>query len=169
MGVQIQRWKSPFQKLRGRGKGLDKSFVSSQVTSIVHCRTELTVSMIVRNIIWMFVSDIHNRWMRIQSFGLSISFDLSKPVSELPCTYLQILDIILPILYIGRVQFQFKVYQAMWLIYSNRQMANLFVNSGDLDHIGRCTLWGLIWVCTVCQLPIWRSPDKNGLIILSEI
>ena len=25
-------------------------------------------------------------------------------------------------------------------------------------------MWRLIWVCTICQLPFWGSPDYNGLI-----
>ena len=35
-------------------------------------------------------------------------------------------------------------------------MAKLFANS---------VLWRLIWVCTVCQLPFYGSPDYNGLSI----
>ena len=29
--------------------------------------------------------------------------------------------------------------------------------------IKRRILWHLIWVCTVCQLPFYGSPDYNGL------
>ena len=29
--------------------------------------------------------------------------------------------------------------------------------------IRRRILWRLIWVCTVCQLPFYGSPDYNGL------
>ena len=25
--------------------------------------------------------------------------------------------------------------------------------------IGHCTMWHLIWVCNICQLPFWGSPD----------
>ena len=32
-------------------------------------------------------------------------------------------------------------------------------DSGDPDQMPR-----LIWVCTVCQLPFYGSPDYNGLI-----
>ena len=31
--------------------------------------------------------------------------------------------------------------------------------------IRRRILWCLIWVCTVCQLPFYGSPDCNGLIL----
>ena len=31
--------------------------------------------------------------------------------------------------------------------------------------IRRCILQHLIWVCTVCQLAFYRSPDYNGLIL----
>ena len=41
-------------------------------------------------------------------------------------------------------------------------MANLFANSGNPDqsHVLR----RLIWVCTVCQVLFYGSPDYNGLI-----
>ena len=39
-----------------------------------------------------------------------------------------------PTLYIERVQFQFKVCQAVWFSYSQRKMAKLFANSGDPDQ-----------------------------------
>ena len=35
-------------------------------------------------------------------------------------------------------------------------MAKLFANSGDPDQI---------WVCTVCQVPFYGSPNYNGLNI----
>ena len=34
-----------------------------------------------------------------------------------------------------------------------------------VETLIRChVLWCLIWVCTVCQLPFYGSPDYNGLI-----
>ena len=45
--------------------------------------------------------------------------------------------------------------------------AKLFANSGD--RIRHRVLWCLIWVCTVCQLPFYGSPDYNGLKYLSKI
>ena len=41
-------------------------------------------------------------------------------------------------------------------------MAKLFANSGDPDQTR--VLRRLNWVCTVCQLPFYGSPDYNGLI-----
>ena len=40
-------------------------------------------------------------------------------------------------------------------------MDKLFANTGDPDQIPHLQL--LIWVCTVCQLPFYGSPDYSGL------
>ena len=40
-------------------------------------------------------------------------------------------------------------------------MAKLSANSGDPDQM-LCSV-GLIWVCTVCQLRFYGSPNHNGL------
>ena len=45
-------------------------------------------------------------------------------------------------------------------------MAKLFANSGDPDqmpHSAASRMRRLIWVCTVCHLPFYGSPDYNGL------
>ena len=60
-------------------------------------------------------------------------------------------------------------------------MVELFANSGDPDQTPRsaasdlglhylqvtrlevASLRRLIWVCTICKLPVWRSPVFNGL------
>ena len=46
-------------------------------------------------------------------------------------------------------------------------MAKLFANSGDPDQT--LILRRLIWVCTVCQLPFYGSPNYNGLKTLSDL
>ena len=43
-------------------------------------------------------------------------------------------------------------------------MAKLFATSGDPDQTRR-----LIWVCTVCQLPFYGSPNYNGLMLATLI
>ena len=45
---------------------------------------------------------------------------------------------------------------------SSRKMAKLFANSRDPDQTSRSVASDL-WVCTVCQLPFYGSPDYNGL------
>ena len=47
-------------------------------------------------------------------------------------------------------------------------MAKLFANSGDPDQMLR-VLRRLIWVCTVCQLPFYGSPNYSGLILNKSI
>ena len=42
----------------------------------------------------------------------------------------------------------------------------LLANSGDPDQMQHSA--GLIWVCTVCQLPFYKSPDYNGLRLLEN-
>ena len=53
----------------------------------------------------------------------------------------------------------------MRFAYFKRKMAKIFANSGDPDQTH--VLWRLIWVCTVCQVPFYGSPEYNGLIVLT--
>ena len=43
-------------------------------------------------------------------------------------------------------------------------MIELYANSGDLDQ-----MLHLIWVCTVCQLPLYGFPDYNVLTLTKKV
>ena len=59
-----------------------------------------------------------------------------------------------PARYIGRVEFQFLVYQAMWFNIPTEKWLN-YLQTVEILIRRRI----LIWVSTVCQLFIWGFPD----------
>ena len=53
-----------------------------------------------------------------------------------------------------------------WLNYL--QTVETLIKRRVLRHliwVWSCVLWHLIWVCTVCQLPLYASPDYNWLTL----
>ena len=56
----------------------------------------------------------------------------------------------------------------MWFKYSSRKKWFNYLQIVE-TLIRRSALWRLIWVCTVCQLPFWGSPNYNSLSKLDLI
>ena len=66
----------------------------------------------------------------------------------------------------ARVQFQFyNVGTSGWDLHIPREKWLNYLQT--VETLFRClVLQHLIWVCTVCQLPFYGSPDYNGLNLL---
>ena len=65
---------------------------------------------------------------------------------------------------LGESNFNFR-YVRLWYLHIPREKWLNYLQTVE-TLIRRRVLWGLIWVCTVCHLPFYGSPDCNGLMPL---